>query len=233
VKVVKALKQQNSAAPNDGILTITHLDPGERVAALADSSLAGADAQATIDQLLQSPELCALWHRLHQANDCLRSEEMAACEGRAEFWERFSARLEHEPTILAPGAAKPASSGRIWARYDLPGVAALAAVAILAWMTIPQYSGKSYVIASDKAMPQQASAFAANPAIDRAVSPSADGSRPAGGADSAFSAQPVNPQELRNYLAAHQQFSAGPWRGPVSVQSASFNTIRTDGVNQH
>jgi negative regulator of sigma E activity len=194
--------------------SIDDLDPHECVAALADSSLSDADAQVALDRLLQSPEMCASWHRLHRTSDYLRSEEMADCEGDAAFWDGFSARLKDEPTVFVPGRARNLARRGVWLRYGLPGISVVAAVAMVGWMVIPQYRGgddpaSAGVIASEAPAALQTPANL-QPQI----------------AASASEASYSEPVELERYLGAHQQFSPRNVHGPVALESASFSTIR-------
>ncbi len=210
--------KHNLSPVNTGLRSVD-LDPAERVAALADSALSEADSHAVIDQLLASPELCAHWHDLHRTGDYLRSEDMASCDADTSFWHNFTARLEQEPTLLAPKPVK-LSTRRTWMRYGLPGASIAAAVAMVSWLSFPQLSGNGNEVVANNGSAGSRQTLAATSSISTS-------SAPAYQAANAASAQPVDPRELRNYLAAHQQFSATPFRGPGAVQAASFNTIRT------
>lgn len=217
---------------NPANLSITGLTADERLAALADSALSEADARTVLDELLRSSELCASWHSLHRSGDYLRSEDLVPCDADSTFWQNFSARLDQEPTLLAPKSAN-FSSRRIWIRYGLPG-AAVAAAVMVSWMTLPQLSGTAGNTETVALRNTPATPATVNSAPEKASFPpslvalgSAQSSSAATGVE-AVSAKPVDARQLRNYLAAHQQFSASALRGPVAIQSASFDIIRAE-----
>jgi negative regulator of sigma E activity len=228
---MKAMTEKQSNL--DHGINLAALNPDERVAALADSALSEADAQTVIDALLAAPELRTAWHRVHRTADYLRSEDLASCDASTAFWEGLSVRLEQEPTLLAP-RAKPVSTRRVWLRYGFPGISVAAAVAMVSWLSFPQLSGKSDAILASNAPLSQSQAQSQFQAQAQNSSASDSQSLVAGAtpeqvvldASVPTAAKPVDARQLRNYLAAHQQFSASALRGPVAVHSASFNIIR-------
>jgi len=217
--------------------SIDDLDPHECVAALADSALGAAEAQIALDRLLKSPELCASWHRLHQASDYLRSEEMADCEARPGFWDDFSARLGNEPTVFAPNRAGAFSMRGAWARYGLRSASALAAVAVVGWIVIPQYRGEpsgSGVIASNGTAQQQIRAnVQPAPEWDRLAHENSDPGAYAGAVPARASDVAYEYAELDRYLGAHLQYSPRHVRGPVGFEPASFNLAGATEVASH
>ncbi len=181
--------------------------PKGAIGALADSALDEREAHIAIELLLNSDELRAAWDELHWAGDCLRSEETGAMVGRGDFMSRFHDVLAAEPTILAP--AKTRTAPRRWLRYGVPATAAVMVSAVV-WMAHP--GGSAALVASD-AVPTANSAMgpAAIPVASRAV---------------------VDPAQLNEYLAAHQEFSATALHGPGAIQAASFNIV-ADGGRDH
>ena len=184
------------------------LGPRGAIAALADSALDEREAQIAIDLLLNSEELRAAWDELHWSGDCLRSEETGALVGRGDFMSRFHAVLAAEPTVLAP--AKTRAAPRRWLRYGVPASAAVVMVSAVVWMAHP--GGNAALVASD-----------ATPAGKTAMVPVS--------APVAVRAA-VDPAQLNEYLAAHQEFSASGLHGPGAIQAASFNIV-ADGGRDH
>jgi sigma-E factor negative regulatory protein RseA len=181
--------------------------PKGAIAALADGALDEHEAQIAIDLLLNSEELRAAWDELHWTGDCLRSEETGALLGRGDFMTRFHAELAAEPTVLAP--AKTRAAPRRWLRYGVPATAAVMVSAVV-WMAHP--SGGSALVASDAAPAGTAVIVPVSaPVAARAV---------------------VDPAQLNEYLAAHQEFSATGLHGPGAIQAASFNIV-ADGGRDH
>jgi sigma-E factor negative regulatory protein RseA len=181
--------------------------PKGAIAALADSALDEREAQIAIELLLNSAELRQAWDELHWTGDCLRSEETGAMVGRGDFMSRFHDVLAAEATILAP--AKTRTPPRRWLRYGVPATAAVMVSAVV-WMAHP--GGSAPLVASDVApTANSATVPAAIPVASRAA---------------------VDPAQLNEYLAAHQEFSATALHGPGAIQAASFNIV-ADGGRDH
>src|SRR4051812_48796232 len=77
----------------------------EQISALADGELNDAQIDAAMAALRQ-PAARDAWETYHQIGDVLRSEEMGIGLS-AGFAARMAARLEAEPTIIAPAALTP------------------------------------------------------------------------------------------------------------------------------
>ncbi len=73
----------------------------EQVSALADGELEPARVRQLLARLHEDRELRAVWDRYHEIGDAIRSEAMAA-PMRTDFAVRMAARLDAEPTLLAP-----------------------------------------------------------------------------------------------------------------------------------
>jgi sigma-E factor negative regulatory protein RseA len=175
----------------------------EKVAALADGNLSDADAQAVLDLLIHSTELRDYWDELHAVGDALRSEELIGTSD--EFVARFASRLAAEPTVLA---SRNLRANRPWLRYGFPGLAAAAAIAMVAWIAAPQFSGAPIGAPAQVARVEPRAPVAA--VVEQV----------------ALRASPVDPKQLNEYLAAHQQFSVTALHGPGYIQSASLETVR-------
>ena len=75
----------------------------ERMSALADGELGGADVDAACGAWRSEAELRRTWHAWHAIGDALRSDDLA-CDAQADqrFCAAVSARLATEPVVLAP-----------------------------------------------------------------------------------------------------------------------------------
>ncbi len=121
----------------------------EQISALADCELADSHIDVALAALRQTDQRDA-WDVYHQIGDVMRSNEMAV-RLRPDFTARMAARLEAEPTIIAPVhhasnasrsshepvLVKEALGKRALKRLAIPGLVA-AAAATVALMTAPQ-----------------------------------------------------------------------------------------------
>ncbi len=120
----------------------------ERISALLDNELPDEQLNLAFAALRQAEGLAA-WDVYHQIGDVLRSDDMAH-EFSPDFNARLMARLEAEPTIVAPQpqmqpqlqsqlqpmVAAGGARTRALRRFAAP--TAVAAVAVLALMSSPQ-----------------------------------------------------------------------------------------------
>ncbi|HYD62439.1 MAG TPA: sigma-E factor negative regulatory protein [Noviherbaspirillum sp.] len=115
----------------------------EQISALVDGELADEHIELAFAALRQEGGR-ADWEVYHQIGDVLHSDDMAVSLSPG-FAARMAARLEAEPTIIAPKSAqnqastddtkRGTSQARRWA---LPSMAAAAAMATFAFFTTPQ-----------------------------------------------------------------------------------------------
>jgi sigma-E factor negative regulatory protein RseA len=200
----------------------------EQISALVDGELDGPQADALLALLARSKDRPD-WEIYHQIGDALRSDEATSALS-SDFSQRLFARLDAEPVILAPIpqqtiAAAPApvvnassSSKNRLKRFAIPGMAAAAAVATVAFLTTPQL-----MVASRTTAP--AVLAAAPSALTKA------------GLESAAVAVPVatvatvatEPEEVMlrdpridDYLFAHQRFSSSVYSTAQFARSATF-----------
>lgn len=152
----------------------------ERISALADGALAGPEAEAALDALLNSGEGQAFWNELHAVGDCLRSDEMA--DTPTGFMTRFGARMASEPSHL-PGPALRARAAGPWRRVALPLAATAAGAVLVFWASAP--APEAPVVAAG---PQSTAA----PVV--AVAPTA--AKP----------ESIDPDQLGVYVDAHRGF---------------------------
>jgi len=84
---------------------------------------------------LDSPYGRQVWDTYHLIGDVLRSEELAVKPSDL-FYARLSKALDAEPSIVAPQRRRYTS-----VRLGLSGLAVAAAVASVAWVALPYFSG--------------------------------------------------------------------------------------------
>jgi|GEM_PF-586029 len=188
------------------------------VGALADSALEPAQAQRVLDLLLEDAQLRTAWEEIHLVGDCLRSEEVGAMQPCAGFLDRFSERLAMEPTVLAPSAGSPSWRRSRWLRLGLPGISVAAAVIMVAWIALPPLGEQ----------PGGAALRRASLSNPEAAHPIAVG--PTTAAPRLAAARAVDPSRLREYLAAHQQFSMTAVQGPGYIHAATL-TVGAQSAN--
>lgn len=113
----------------------------EQISILADGELEDEQVNRAL-HALRDPAQHATWTLYHQIGDALRCEQMATPLS-ADFSARMAARLDAEPTLLAPRqtAQVPAASGLVASLRRLShssGTWAAVAAAALAFVLAPQ-----------------------------------------------------------------------------------------------
>lgn len=96
----------------------------QQISELADGELDSSQLPLLLAEL-RTPEARSHWDVYHRIGDVLRSEQMAA-EPSAGFSRQLAARLEQEPTLLAPRRQLPSGRLRGWAA----GLVAVAAASM-------------------------------------------------------------------------------------------------------
>ncbi len=182
----------------------------ERVGALADGALDANEAGALLDALAHSEQLRATWDELHLVGDCLRSEEVATSGSSLAFLTRFSATLEREPTLVAPGMLRRGPA--FWKRVGMPAAAITAAIAMVAALGPFPLGSRANLQANSGA----------------ATSPAGELEASAANLSSRAAIKPVNAAEMREYLAAHQEYSIHATRGPGGLRDAAWNIGQDD-----
>jgi len=118
----------------------------EQLSAMIDDAASGPECEGCVKRLKSDPEFRATWDVYHLIGDALRGHtglDVAA---------RVRARLDQEPTVLAPGALRRPRRRPAW--YALSAAASIAAVALVGWMALPLFD------LSSAPVPPQASALA-------------------------------------------------------------------------
>ncbi|HEY8101044.1 MAG TPA: sigma-E factor negative regulatory protein [Burkholderiaceae bacterium] len=189
----------------------------ERISELVDGELASSYLPVAF-ATLNSEEGQNTWDIYHQIGDVLRSDDMAISLS-PNFAASFSARLEAEPTILAPGIGQDqvgqqgisiASrvSPRIYKRFSMQGIAVAATVAVFAFISAPQ------LMVAIKGTPQngQAStAIIASNSSTSTISPTQEGTV-------------LRDPQIDQYLLAHQRFAPSAYSIAQYARPATFAT---------
>lgn len=182
----------------------------EQISALVDGELAEEQIDLALAALRRSDRRSD-WDMYHQIGDVLRSDDMAVTLS-AGFAASMAARLEAEPTIIAPAladrsASQPAERQMHKKRWVMP-MAAAAAVAAVAFVTVPQ------LMVAVKGGPMTADALggAAQPTVVAAQVPEGVVMRDA---------------RIDDYLLAHQRFSPSVYSTAQYARSATFATDLT------
>ncbi len=110
---------------------------GEQISRLMDGELEGAEADAAFREL-KGPDGVAAWERYHVIGDALRR----CGEPTPGFSERFAARLEAEPTVLAPRLKRAPRLPYVWA-----AAASVAAVLVVGSVTVSTLDLQPTVVA--------------------------------------------------------------------------------------
>lgn len=100
----------------------------ETLSAWMDSELSGQQADPLLPQLKRDAELRRNWDCYHLIGDALRGVQ------GPDLCARICARLDAEPTVLAPQRRSKPERLR-WAALSL--AASMAAVAFVGWMALP------------------------------------------------------------------------------------------------
>lgn len=181
----------------------------ESISAFMDGELGMAECESLMLTAKHDPETCSEWALYHCIGDVLRSDDMA-CHSAAITGRVFS-RLEDEPHLFAPAAARALESTEsIQApRKRLIGLVAAGFAALLVFGAVmfPQWA------------PSQGDQMA-----KQATTPLTLAARDAPPANAVVSSEPVQPLSAE-YLVAHRQYSSGiAMRGVVShVRTAGYD----------
>jgi sigma-E factor negative regulatory protein RseA len=202
----------------------------EQISAFADGELSGAQADVVLAALRTEQGLAA-WNAYHLIGDAVRSDEMAI-EMSPEFFSKFSARLDAEPTVIAPVAApEPADrqdkrmvangvGGLTVRRLAIPALALSLAAAIVFILqphpaTVVATGGATPDVASTVAPGQQAATTAA-------VAPAAPATGSPAVASLAREGEVVRDPKIDKFLDTHQHYSTQQSTEQYG-RSAAFN----------
>ncbi len=216
----------------------------EQISALADGELVDAHVNMALT-VLRQPEEQVTWDLYHQIGDVLRSEEMAFSLSDG-FAAKMSARLDAEPTIIAPQLTTTAAEQimvpvavndatasnvvrlapmrkRFVRRFVMPGAAAAAAIVAVVLVTGPQQSS---TLAGASAPVAGTVATMATVTVPSAIATvAATSAAPPGGASISSLAQQgevARDPRIDDYLLAHQRFSPSMYSSAQYARSAAF-----------
>jgi sigma-E factor negative regulatory protein RseA len=145
-----------------------------KISAMMDGELSDAELGESLRDLRAEDEALEAWRQYHLISDALRDTQVLS----SGFSQRFAARLEQEPAILAPTAApRPAEHGRY--RRALAVAASLAGVAMVGAISYTQIQEGAQI----------AQAPARVPSIQQET------------------VRVAPPKEANDYLLAHQSYS--------------------------
>jgi sigma-E factor negative regulatory protein RseA len=167
----------------------------EKISQLMDGELDGQECGAHIRRLTAQPDLARRWDQYHLIRDVLRSEAGT----RVDLVASVRARLEAEPTVLAPRRRVQ----EMTAGYAVPVAAAVAGIVIGGmWNALTQ--GPSPV--ATQASTQAKTSLVAAPSPK--ATPLTPVTRQASG-------------QVKEYILAHQEFS------PTSAMQGAASYVRT------
>lgn len=185
----------------------------EQISALADGELGDQQIDMAFAALKQD-EVRADWELYHQIGDVLRSDDMAVTLSPS-FAARMAARLDAEPTIVAPSrhAAEPTVRAETHSlrRWAGPSIAAAAAMATIAFVTTPQLMValketpriEVTSIATAPSAIEKGSGSIATPAPETVV---------------------LRDPRIDDYLLAHQRLSPSVYSTAQYARSATFSS---------
>lgn len=206
---------------------------GEQISAFADGESTSAEVELALAALRQ-PEGKADWEIYHQIGDMLRSDDMVISMSPG-FAARMAARLDAEPTVLAPALAGDLDAGtgrsvtqsaartsRAVKRWAMPGIAAAVAAAAAAFVATPQLmvALKSTPPTAD----MQTAVAVAGQGRPVKNAASSDGEQGLVIAASVPGGVVLRDSRIDDYLLAHQRFSPSVFSTAQYARSATFET---------
>lgn len=202
---------------------------GEKVSAFADGECASPEVELALAALRHSKGKAA-WDIYHQIGDVLRSDDMAVSLSPG-FAARMAARLESEPTIVAPPTqhkaeaetvhfdSRPHTTTRPIRRWAVPGAVAAVAAAAAAFIATPQLMVALNGGGTGVSTP---TAVASASVSGKVVSAFPDTEQGAVIAASASEGVVLRDPRIDDYLLAHQRFSPSVFSSAQYARSATF-----------
>ena len=175
----------------------------ERISAFMDGESAHTETQQTIQRLKQDDDSHETWATFHLIGDTMRGDPLL----RGDFMARLHARMEREPTQLAPRM-----TWRKSANFALSAAASFSAIAVVLTLALTD----------NPLRPQQAPLAAAPRSEAPVVAQAEPKARPLAAASQG---------KINEYLMAHQEYS------PSTVLQGVAPYVRTvseshDGNNR-
>lgn len=179
----------------------------EQISAFVDNESNEGHVETAMATLHQDAGRAA-WNLYHQIGDALRSDDLNT-KLSTDFNARLFARLDAEPTIMAPALNNAVKKSMV-ARYAMPSMAA-AAVAVMAFITVPQMMTHEVPVVASNA--QQVIVAAATPTTNVAAQPVVVASE---------NGEVLRDPQMDEYLLAHQRFSPSVYSTAQYARSANF-----------
>jgi sigma-E factor negative regulatory protein RseA len=172
----------------------------DKISALMDGELDPHQSDQQYTRLKQDSEARAHWNTYHLIGDALRGDSIVATNISA----KLSARLEQEPTVLAPQRSQMRPVNRTTA-YALSAAASLSAVALVGWMAfnnplVPQSDSVSTSVSTSVATSVSTPAAVASSAPVTVTTTTSASVQPE-------LASIPSDGKMNEYLMAHQEFS--------------------------
>lgn len=175
----------------------------EQISVFVDNETAEGHVDVTLADLRQEQGR-ATWSLYHRIGDALRSDDLNG-HLSADFNARMFARLDAEPTIMAPPGKITAAIKEVsFKRFAMPGMAA-AAVAVAAFLTVPQMMTQTVATGPS----------GAGPVVVAAAEPKTI-------AVASQSGEVLRDPQIDEYLLAHQRFSPSVYSTAQYARSATF-----------
>lgn len=205
----------------------------EQISALADGELLGERQIEAALASLRHEQTRADWDIYHQIGDVMRSEDMAI-HLSSGFSARMAARLDAEPTIVAPVTvnscgnvpsspsvigAVSANGSRSGKRWAVPGMVAAAAMAAVAFVTTPQL-----MVAMKSDSTTRPSLLARDDSSMQDRTGAVDKEQGLVVATSVPEGVVLRDSRIDDYLLAHQRFSPSVYSTAQYARSATFAT---------
>ncbi len=174
----------------------------EQISAFADNELSDGHLDITLAALRQQDGREA-WSLYHEIGDALRSDDLNT-QLSADFTTRMFARLDAEPIIMVATQQHAGVTQVSIKRFAMPGMAA-AAVAVVAFLTVPQMMTQHVPAIAVKSAPIVMAA--ATPETITVAS---------------NEGEVLRDPRIDEYLLAHQRFSPSVYSTAQYARSATF-----------
>jgi sigma-E factor negative regulatory protein RseA len=173
-----------------------------RISALMDGELEGQEAPEALKALGADGEARDAWRTYHLISDALHETRVLS----GDFAQRVAARLEAEPTVVAPVRLAPQPQGARW--VALSAAASVAAVALVGWLAFAPQQPSAPLPQLAKSPQPAVQAVAGAPVQPVTVAQPASGApAQAVAALPKEAAQVPPPSAADDYLLAHQAYS--------------------------
>lgn len=202
---------------------------GEKISALVDGELDDEQMEIAL-AALREKDGKSDWDLYHQIGDVLRSDDMAVSLSPG-FGARMSARLEAEPTIVAPVISRKSldsaatqqsvqqSIRRPVKRWALPGMLAAAAMATVAFVTTPQLM---VAMRGDPLTKDPSMVVSTATQVEEKAALVTDGEHGAVVMTAVQGGVVLRDPRIDDYLLAHQRFSPSLYSAAQYARSATF-----------